>query len=123
MDSALLVQLLGSAVIASVIGAVVNGIINRKKLGAEATEIITKAASGVVSDLRQDNERLRARLVVLENAQDEWELEREEWKRVLTVHGAWDLMATTAVKQAIPPIDLPPPPPLTPPVIQRRHHE
>jgi len=122
MDTAVIIQLLGSATVAAVIGAVINGIVNRKKLGAEATEIITKAASGVVADLRADNERLRHRLTQLEETQDEWELEREEWKRVLQVHAAWDLMATAAVKAAIPPIDLPPPPPLTPPVVKRRHH-
>jgi hypothetical protein len=116
VSTALVLQLLGSAVVASVIGAVINGILNRKKLGAEATEIITKAASGVVRDIREDNERLRRRVSELEIQASEWMIEKQEWKDVLILHGAWDLMATTAVNQAIPPIELPPPPPLTPPV-------
>jgi hypothetical protein len=116
VSTVLVLQLLGSAVVASVIGAIINGILNRKKLGAEATEIITKAASGVVRDIREDNERLRRRVSELEIQASEWAIEKQEWKDVLILHGAWDLMATSAVNQAIPPIELPPPPPLTPPV-------
>jgi hypothetical protein len=124
VSGVLLLQLLGSAAVASVIGAIINGILNRKKLGAEATEIITKAASGVVADIRQDNARLRKRVAELEFAQSEWAIEKQEWRDVLILHSAWDLMATTAVNQAIPPIELPPPPPLTPPTRRpRRFHE
>lgn len=120
MTGGLVLQLLGSAAVASIIGAIINGILNRKKLGAEATEIITKAASGVVADIRSDNERLRSRVGELEFAASEWEVEKDEWKAVLTLHAAWDLMATAAVNNAIPPIELPPPPPLTSPTRRRR---
>ena len=55
---------------ASIFGAVVNGLWNRRKLGAEATEAITRAASGVVRDLETDNTRLRQEAAVLRTDRD-----------------------------------------------------
>lgn len=43
--------LLASIATSSVVGVVVGAIVNRRKLGAEATQIITAAASSVVEDL------------------------------------------------------------------------
>jgi hypothetical protein len=127
-----LAAVLSSAAFSSVVGA----IINRRKLGAEtgalsatATETITKAAAGVLTEAREDNKRLRAdnltlqsraadletRIDVLERRDQLYRLYLEDERRTLQLHAAWDVMATTAVNQAIPPIDLPPPPPLTPP--------
>ena len=118
MTSDFVVQLLGSVVLAAIAGAVINGIINRRKLGAEATEIITKAASGVVERLEAeltrvntDNARLRERIQTLEV--------REETDRaVLQLHAAWDHLAVQALTKAGI-TDLPQPPPLSPPPASR----
>jgi hypothetical protein len=113
MQSDVVVQLLGSVVLAAIAGAIINGIINRRKLGAEATEIITKAASGVVERLEAeltrvngDNRRLRERISTLEY--------REETDRaVLQLHAAWDHLAVQKLQELG--INLPAPPPLSPP--------
>jgi len=72
VDTDLLFQLFGSAALAAVLGAVVNGVVNRRKLGAEATSIITQAAGGIVATLQADNIRLRAEAVVLKAQVDEF---------------------------------------------------
>ena len=132
-----LFNMLGSAGVTAVLLLVITAVINRRKLGAEtdnisatATKAITDAASGVVERIEGDNLRLRSRVEVLEandtkheRARREWDLEREEWRRVLQVHAAWDALAVTRMNEAIPPITLPTAPPLTPPVIYRDHRE
>lgn len=128
----ILVAILGSTALSSVVSVIAS----RRKLGAEtgalsatATETITKAAAGVLKEAREDNTRLRgentslrvdqarleARIDLLEERDLEFRRYIEDERRTLQLHAAWDLMATTAVNAAIPPIDLPPPPPLTPP--------
>jgi len=130
-----LFNMLGSAGITAVLLLVITAVINRRKLGAEtdnisatATKAITDAASGVVERIEGDNLRLRASIERLEAAEDkhdrdrrEWALEREEWRRVLQVHAAWDALAVTRMNEAIPPIELPDAPPLTPPTLDRLH--
>ena len=130
-----LFNMLGSAGITAVLLLVITAVINRRKLGAEtdnisatATKAITDAASGVVERIEGDNLRLRASIERLEAAEDkhdrdrrEWALEREEWRRALQLHAAWDALAITKMNEAIPPIDLPDAPPLTPPTLDRLH--
>jgi len=130
-----LFNMLGASGITAVLLLVINAVINRKRLGAEtnnisatATKAITDAASGVVERIEGDNLRLRASIERLEAAdvkhdqeRREWALEREEWRRVLQVHAAWDALAITRIAEAIPPIDLPDAPPLTPPTLDRLH--
>lgn len=127
-------QVLVSGALASVVGTVISVMANRRKLGAEATEVITKAASGVVSDMRHDNERLRTadrektqritelehRVDFLEDDQRASDREREDWLRVLELHSAWDLLAIAKLRELDPSFDLPNPPPLHPPVRYRR---
>ena len=127
-------QLLGSAAFAAVIVAVINAVVTRRKLGAEATKIITDAASGVVERVEADNKRLREsdvrktqriadleeRVDHLEDQERAWEREREDWLRVLELHSAWDLLAIAKLRGVTPPIDLPDPPPLTPPIRHTR---
>ena len=48
MDGAAVVTLLTSVTGAGVIAAVVNGLINRRKLGADTTKVITEAAASLV---------------------------------------------------------------------------
>lgn len=135
-----LVQAGVSTAIASIVIVIINAVITRRKTNAETgqlsastTKIITDAASGVVSEIKEDNTRLRAenvqlrtaerlleaRIDVLEEDAREVRREREEWRRVLIVHAAWDALAIAAVREAIPPITLPAVPPLTPPVSAR----
>jgi hypothetical protein len=131
MTAEALLQLLGSAGLAAVLVAIINAVVNRRKLGAEATKMISDAAAGAVKDARDDNVRLRAensefraRILALEERQEEregeWEVERREWRRVLQVHAAWDQLAIERIAGREPPIDLPDAPPLTPPTRYRR---
>jgi len=133
MSAAAVLQILASAGAATILATVINGILNRKKLGAETTKIITDAAGGMVKDLREENERLRrseermrlmaadleARVDDLEHAQAEAAIERDEWLRVLQVHASWDALAIAKLNEPIPPIDIPDAPPLTPPTRTR----
>jgi hypothetical protein len=129
-----LIQILGSAATAAVLVAVINAVVTRRKLGAEATKIITDAASGMVADLRVENARLStadhaksARITGLEDRVDDledeqrgWEREREDWLRVLELHAAWDHLAIAKLREVSPAIVLPDPPPLTAPVRYQR---
>ena len=50
---------LGSTALAGVVSVVITAISTRRKMGADATKIITEAAGGMVSRLEEDNKRLR----------------------------------------------------------------
>jgi hypothetical protein len=62
MDLAQFTALLAAAGIGGVIAAMVNAVANRRKLGNEATAILTNAAGGIVDRLDKDNAVLRERL-------------------------------------------------------------
>lgn len=59
MDGNQLFQLLGSIGGASIVAAVVNAIINRRKMGADVTKVIQEAAGTAVERVEKDNARLR----------------------------------------------------------------
>lgn len=114
MDSETVVAILGASAVATVLGAIIQGVINKRKLSAEATSIITQAAGGLVKDLQTDNGRLRA-----ENARSSLREERsrgsvrrrdEAFRRVLDGHVRWDKLVVEALRQAG--IQLPDPPEL-----------
>ncbi len=114
MEPDIVIQLLGSAVLAAIAGAIINGIINRRKLGAEATEIITKAASGVVERLEAELTRVSADRERLIERVHTLEIREEADRAVLQLHAAWDHMAVQRLAEfGI--TDLPQPPPLSPP--------
>lgn len=143
MENELLLQILLSATGAGVLGAVINGIINRKKLGAEATNIITQAATGVVerleaeikrkgSDLEAATARIREleeRVRVVEQRESDHATECQEREKerahemllireTLQVHAAWDFRAVRALEEfSLRKTDLRPPPPLLPPAL------
>ena len=48
-----------SSAVTAIIVAAIAAVMNRRKLSAEATEIITKASTGVVERVEADNARLR----------------------------------------------------------------
>lgn len=68
MSQELILAILGSAGFTAVIGAVVNAVFNRRKLSAEATQIITQAAAGTVENVMKDNTELRKKVEQLEAA-------------------------------------------------------
>jgi hypothetical protein len=59
------INLVAAAGGGGVIAAVVNALFNKRKLSAEATEIITKAAAGTVALAVSDNTALRAEIAEL----------------------------------------------------------
>lgn len=95
--STTLLQVLGSAGIATVLAAVITAWVNKRKLGAEATHLITQAASGVLSRLEAENARLIRRMNALERdlerEREQRESEQREWRRCLQLHAAWDHLA------------------------------
>jgi hypothetical protein len=104
--------------VAGVLLAVVNGLFGKRKLSAEATKIITDAASGTLKDVRDENVRLLARTATLESRVTAVEHENQQQARhlrqtdaLIVVHGEWDRQAFYAARNKG--IDLPEPPPLT----------
>lgn len=114
MSPDVIIQLLVATGVASVIGAAVNGYINRRKLSAEATQIITQAASGVVARLEVENTRLVARVAALETWQEQAQVNLDNHRMVLQLHAAWDHLAMEHLLAAGD-TGLPDAPPLYPP--------
>lgn len=135
MDTTTLFQLLGAGGFAAVLTAVVQGLFSRKRLGADATQIIQKAASGVVVDLERQVAakahmitELETQVAGLESREDALEqrvreLERslEESRTVNQMHVAWDFLAFQELEKKG--THLPPPPPLSPPPKTHFHPE
>lgn len=117
------VAILGGLGVGTILAAVVSGLFNRRKLGADATEVITRAAAGVVTSLEAEIARgAAARLAEvssltaeLARVKADWAAEREDWRRVNQLHVAFDVLAIAKLKEAN--IDLGmDPPPLLPPI-------
>lgn len=115
-----IIAILGAGGFGAIVAAIVTGLFSKKKLGAEAAEIISKAAAGVVTNLEAE---LTRQVKARESAQREHDAqmaklaaahvgEREEWRRVLQLHVAWDAIAIA--KMAEFGVNLPPTPPLLP---------
>lgn len=121
MNPALLAAVLGAGGIGAIIAAIVTGLFSKRKLSAEATEIITKAAAGVVTNLQAeiDRQKIRNSELIEEHRADMAALirahdnEMAEVRRVLQLHVAWDAIAIARMAELG--IELPPPPPLLPP--------
>lgn len=133
MDGQVVGYLSAAAGLSTVIIAVINGILTRKRTGAETTEKITQAAGGLIDRLNTDNDRLNrrvteqdARLQLLDEKleveveerrieQQRWERERIAWRHTLQVHAAWDAMLLQQLAEKGIQLEIPPTPPLTPP--------
>lgn len=121
MNAGVLAALLGAGGFSAIIAAVITGAFSKRKLGAEATEIITKAAAGVVTNMQAEIDRQVKRneeLVTQHKAEmallvAKHEREMGEVRQVLQLHVAWDLIAIAKMKDLG--IELPPAPPLLPP--------
>lgn len=119
MNAEIVLAVVGSAGFTALLTAIVNGILNRKKLSADATKIITDAASGVAALLSKDNLELRGRLDVAEDEIESLKHEREATRDALQLHAAWDELALYRLREADLAGDLPHPPPLYPPPASR----
>lgn len=118
LDAVLL--LVGAGGISTIVAALIAGFFNKRKLSAESTEIIQRAAGAQVErleaeniGLRKDREDDRARIAVLEDKVDaaseaarranrrirSLERERNELRRILEIHGAWDFMAIAKLRE------------------------
>jgi hypothetical protein len=101
MNPALIVAILGAGGLGAIVAAVVTGLFSKRKLGAEATEIITKAAAGVVTSLQGELARSEAARLVqeagyrheIEKIKGEHAREMDDVRRVLQLHVAWDAIA------------------------------
>lgn len=113
----IIIAALSAGGLGAIVAAIVAGLFSKKKLGAEATEIITKAAAGVVTNLQAEIDRqvqLREGLAMAHAA------EMAEVRRVLQLHVAWDAIAIA--KMAEVGIALPPAPPVLPPRFESIDH-
>lgn len=121
----LIVAALGAGSVGAVIAAVVTGLFSKRKLGAEAAEIITRAASGVVKDIEAQLARARQQLTEERDlhqrqmmaVQRDHELELTDIRAVLQLHVAWDTLALAELSKIG--VDLPPVPPLLPPRLNK----
>lgn len=132
MNAALLAAILGAGGLGAIFAAIVTGLFSKRKLGAEATEIITKAAAGVVTNMQAEIDRQVARneILVTEHRRemqglvtdhrrevdklvDDHDAKMAEMRDVLQLHGAWDFLVVE--KMADVGVELPPAPPLLPP--------
>lgn len=123
MSVEIVIAVLGGGGVAAIISAIIAGLFSKRKLGAEATEIITKAAAGVVTNMQAEIDRqVRAREIqAIEHASAMATLvashahELGEVRRVLQLHVAWDLMAIAKLQDLG--VEMPPAPPLLPPLL------
>jgi hypothetical protein len=129
MSGAVLAAILGVGGLSAIISAVVAAVSSRRKLGAEATDIITKAAAGVVLNLQAEIDRQVAMRheeatrsqKALETLMADHSREMSDVREVLQLHVAWDSIAIA--KMAELGVQLPAAPPLLPPARQRTRHE
>lgn len=124
-------MIIGAVCASGVLAALVTSLFSRKKMSADAAQIITQAASGVVASMeselarhreasarkdaeyREDIVRMQERHEQKMKALVESHAEEvDEMKRVLQLHVAWDAIAIA--KMAEIGIELPPAPPLLP---------
>lgn len=121
MNASILIAVLGTGGTSAIIAAIATGLFSKRKLSAEATDIITKAAAGVVTTMQVEIDRQIKRndtLVAEHRAEmkrlvDSHEDEIDDVRRVLQLHVAWDMIAISKMSELG--IELPPAPPLLPP--------
>ena len=104
-----IVAVLGAGGVGAILAAIVTGLFSKRKLGAEATQIITNAAAGVVKSMEADLTRTKRDMEAMAAAHVH---ERREWQKVLQLHVAWDAMAIARLAEMQ--ITMPPVPPVTP---------
>lgn len=147
----LILAILGTGGLGAVLAAIITGYFSRRRLSADATHLITQAASGVVERIEAELGRtIRVRddalTQVLEQQSQINELReaqarqrkdfesemrakeqsianmQEEWRQALQLHAAWDAMALAKLEENDIEHGLPSPPPLYPPAHRRDQH-
>ena len=107
-------QMLGAGSIGAIFLAVINGFFGRRKLSAEATQIITDAAGGLVQRLDDQVRDYDTRFKAVSADLDRERRERQQHERStderLAIHAAWDRGVVLEAQQQG--FHLPPPPPL-----------
>jgi hypothetical protein len=102
--SELLPVIIGSSGISALLATIATAFINRRKIKAEATSILTEAAGGIVQILQADNARLRAdatRNDILRIRKDRAERERDDqFRLLLSRHHEYDVMLVQKLREA-----------------------
>jgi len=101
VDGQTVAAILASSSIGTVVAVAIQGWNNRRKLGAEATQIITKAATDVIKEVREENAQLRA-----DRAKDRADLEAV--KVFIAAHRIWDIHAQSTIVRLGGSIEAPP---------------
>jgi hypothetical protein len=101
----------------SIVAAVIAGLFSKRKLSAEATKIITEAASDVVEIQKGEIARvsvtvdqLRAEVRAAQDREKERDKRERERDHAILLHGFWDTQVFTMARDQG--ITLPEPPPL-----------
>lgn len=129
--SGTVITVLGAGGLGAIIAAVVTGLFSKRKLGAEATEIITNAAAGVVTSVQSQLDRseqhrkddqaahelemakiTHAHALSMTQMAHAHVQERKAWTQILQMHAAWDHLAIEKLLEYG--VSLPPTPPLQP---------
>ncbi len=121
MDTNTWVTIIAAVLGSTVMAAVVNALAGRRKLGADATKVITEAAGGVVERLEHENGRLQQRVQRLELEVDDMKRQRHIWHELLLIHAGWDHLAIEKLRAAGDEVG--DAPPLTPPPVFIRKNE
>lgn len=129
MSAQVLVGILGVSGLSGIAAAIITAIASRRKLGAEATQIIANAAAGVTQSVTAELHRLEAEMADLRaehiaaltelRKQHREQLQRiygdraqelDNIRNIINLHVAWDMVVIQRV--AAVGVELPPPPPL-----------
>lgn len=151
MSTEVIISILSSAAVTSVLASIISGLFTKRKLGADATQVITQAASGVVTTMQKELQRRademeelrKSHLRELQRVRDsgekavqdmiskhervasrmiaDHEAEMADVARVLELHVEWDRIAIEKMSELN--VSLPPAPPLMPELRSRvRRH-
>lgn len=117
MSPDIILAVVGAGGVGAVFTATLNALVQRKRLGAQAADIIQRAAAGVVTTLQEEDRRKSKRITDLENKEEllerrvaHLERERDADRHAAQLHAAWDHLAIAELSTI--PSRLPPPPPL-----------
>lgn len=117
MSPDIILAVVGAGGVGAVITATLNALVQRKRLGAQAADIIQRAAAGVVTTLQEEDKRKGLRIAELERKEqmlerrvDHLERERDADRHAAQLHAAWDHLAVAELSTVE--SRLPPPPPL-----------
>jgi hypothetical protein len=112
VDTDVLIAVIGSSGVTVILGAIANGVIQKRKLSADATHIITQAAGGIVLNLQEDNGRLRAENIRVSSRFDRFKTavrrRDDKMRKLFDAHATWDQIVVKELRRAG--LNLPDPP-------------